>query len=75
MEATIQWKKMRLKNTEKHFMGDLCTTPIYSSDLIVLNHAKAVIDSFPKKSGYYIEFYISKTIGEMLVCNDTCGSF
>ena len=72
-DIQIKWDKKKLSNINRHFMGDLFSTPIYNIDSIIVNHANEIISRINNKSNYIIKFYIFKLIGDNKNCPDTCG--
>jgi hypothetical protein len=73
IDVTIQWHRKELTNIEKQFMGDLYSSPIYDIDSIIVNHTNQIISKINNKSNYTIKFYISRLIGDKIICKDPYG--
>ena len=73
LDVKIKWHRKELNDIEKQFMGDLDSNPAYNVDSIIVNHTMNIISSINNKSNYNIKFYISKIIGDKIICRDSCG--
>ena len=71
LNIMIKWDKKELNITDKYFMGDLFSNPIYDFDSLILNHTQQIISKINCK--YTIKFYISRIIRDKKICKDTCG--
>lgn len=68
---TIKWNKKELNKIDKHFVGDLFSSPAYDSDRIILNHVQKIITNINCK--YNIKFYLSRLICEKKINPDCVG--
>jgi hypothetical protein len=55
-------------------MGDLYSNPAYNFDSIIVNHATQIISKINNTSNYNIKFYISRVIGDPIVCRNSYGA-
>jgi hypothetical protein len=71
--VTIKWDKKELNELQKHFLGDLFSSPIYEMDSIILEHTEKTIAKI-NSGKYNIKFYISRLICDKKINKYTCGT-